>query len=133
MKRISSPSVGFLDSRYAKVALDNLASVAINASLLPATSGAINIGSLAKQFGEAWFDMRVVTPIWQFADSTGVKLSMSTAFGRDDIDIEATSGTDTDMNINLKQKGDGDVNLLHRATIGNLGKSAAPWTNLFIV
>lgn len=44
------------DTIGADKALGNLASVAINASLIPASNGAIDLGSDAKEFKDLWID-----------------------------------------------------------------------------
>jgi len=46
----------------ATVALDNLASVAINTALIPGTAGALDIGSTAKPWADIWFAGTSVTP-----------------------------------------------------------------------
>lgn len=54
---------------------------------------------------------RVLSPVWAFADTTGVKMEASTAFGRDSLTISAESGTDTDLRVTLKPKGSGVTEL----------------------
>ena len=112
--------------------LDNLRDVAINTSLIPDTDSFYDVGSLSLRFSSGWFATKVVSPVWQFAPSVGVKMTTSTAIGRDSLEIEATSGIDTDIRLILPPKGNGEVDFLHGASVGNLGSVGTPWTNLFI-
>lgn len=62
-------------SGYATVALDNLASVAINTALLPGTAGALDFGSATKPWAKLWFAGTSGTPGTNNFEITGASTS----------------------------------------------------------
>ena len=55
---------------------------------------------------------RVLSPVWAFADTVGIKMTTSTAIGRDLLKISAESGTDTDLRVQLIPKGTGIAEII---------------------
>jgi hypothetical protein len=81
----------------ANTALSNLASVALNTSLLPATTNSINIGSAALTFSNGYFGTALQSPLLDSVASGTLGLGTSNATT---ITIGSTSGTAATVGIN---------------------------------
>ena len=92
----------------ASTALDNLASVAVNLSLLPGTDNSIDLGSASKQWKDAYLS------------------GTATFGGAGDFTLTATG---TNANVKLAPNGSGDV--LPAATGKDLGSATLPFAEFY--
>lgn len=93
----------------ATTALDNLASVALNASLTPGTAGGIDVGSTTKPVGKMWFAGTSGTPGTNNANFTGVFTAPRTFTWPDrPLTVAGTSGSLTNGKC-LEFNSSGDI------------------------
>jgi hypothetical protein len=142
-------TTGSVCGGYANTALSNLAVVAINTSLLPATTNSINVGSSALTFANGFYGTSVQSPLFNTADiataatvSAGISLRSGNSTGTGAANSgtvtiksgNSTNGVSGAVTIDAGTAGGGNPGALNLGNTNSaaitLGNTGANTTNL---